>query len=51
MRENYIVENDLSIIIERRLEKNVMGGNYDSEHLGKHELERIRPFRLSMTDV
>ena len=26
MRENYIVENDLSIIIERRLEKNVMGG-------------------------
>lgn len=39
IRKNYIVENDISII-ERRLGKNVMGEDYDSEHLGKHGLEK-----------
>lgn len=39
IQKNYIVENDISII-ERRLEKNVMGKDYDSEHLGKHGLEK-----------
>ena len=37
--KNYIVENDISVI-ERRLEKNVMGEDYDSVRLGKHRLEK-----------